>query len=225
MRVRAPYCVLVACYNRSNRSVTYPYDYKRFPAPRISGARVGKVLPTIPNRTRKIHNSTVKIPQIATCSPCRTLVLGFAQCVQRADSWYICRGVQNARLRFGIGAYADAGYPTNRELPLQFRVGNENPAGRRHAKIGCIGIDPMITLRRLALAASSLILIAAPQMLAAQSDASPTNGQTKFIFLLKDGFRGWVCVDFDIAGAEPLPRKGAARVIRQAPRASATDFR
>jgi Leucine rich repeat len=72
----------------------------------------------------------------------------------------------------------------------------------------------MITLRRLALAASSLILIAAPQMLAAQSDASPTNGQTKFIFLLEDGFRGWVCVDFDIAGAEPLPRKGDARVIR-----------
>jgi len=83
----------------------------------------------------------------------------------------------------------------------------------------------MITLRRLALAASSLILIAAPQMLAAQSDASPTNGQTKFIFLLEDGFRGWVCVDFDIAGAGAAAAQGGCAGDQTAPRASAADFR
>jgi hypothetical protein len=69
MRVRAPYCVLVASYSLSNRKIIYPYDYKRFPAPRILGARVGKVLPTIPDRTRKIHNSTVKIPQNRDMQP------------------------------------------------------------------------------------------------------------------------------------------------------------
>ena len=72
----------------------------------------------------------------------------------------------------------------------------------------------MMTSRRLVLAASSLILIAAPPLSASQSEASATNGQTKFVFLLQDGYRGWVCLDFGIAGAKPLPREGDTRVIR-----------
>jgi len=63
-------------------------------------------------------------------------------------------------------------------------------------------------LFRLGLAV--LISIGAAPLVAAQSKESPT--YTKFVFLLPDGFSGWVCVDFGIAGAAPLQREGDALV-------------
>jgi hypothetical protein len=73
------------------------------------------------------------------------------------------------------------------------------------------------TLRRLGLAAISLIWIATLSLVAAQSKVSPTESPKRFIFLLPDGFRGWVCVDFGVLGAAPLPRDGDALVIRPRP--------
>jgi hypothetical protein len=72
----------------------------------------------------------------------------------------------------------------------------------------------MLILQRFVLAASAAILIAAPPALAPQSEAPAPSDQAKFIFLLQDGFRGWVCVDFGVAGAKPLPREGDAYIIR-----------
>jgi hypothetical protein len=72
-----------------------------------------------------------------------------------------------------------------------------------------------ITLLRLGLAVSTLILIGTDPLVAAQSQEFPKD--QKFIFLLPDGFRGWVCVDFGISGAAPLPREGDALVIRPRP--------
>jgi hypothetical protein len=72
----------------------------------------------------------------------------------------------------------------------------------------------MKTFERLMLAASSLILMAATPLPAAQSEASAKNSHAEYLFLLPDGFRGWVCVDFAVAGAQPLPHEGDARVIR-----------
>lgn len=65
-----------------------------------------------------------------------------------------------------------------------------------------------------ALATSSLIPMAAPPLLGAQLEASPKDSEAQYIFLLEDDFRGWVCVDFGVAGAKRLPREGNARVIR-----------
>jgi Leucine Rich Repeat (LRR) protein len=72
-------------------------------------------------------------------------------------------------------------------------------------------------LARAGLAASALIWIAAPPLVTAQSKESPADRPEKFIFLLPDGFKGWVCVDFGVAGAAPLPREGDAQVIRPRP--------
>lgn len=72
-------------------------------------------------------------------------------------------------------------------------------------------------LLRVGLAASSLIWVAASPLATAQSARSTKGNPTKFVFLLPDGFRGWVCVDFGIAGAAPLARDGDARVIRPGP--------
>ncbi len=36
----------------------------------------------------------------------------------------------------------------------------------------------------------------------------------RFLYLLPDGFTGWVCVDFGVAGAPALPREGDRLVIR-----------
>jgi hypothetical protein len=71
----------------------------------------------------------------------------------------------------------------------------------------------VVTLRRLGLAASMLIWIVTPSLVAAQSKESPDITK-KFIFLLADGFKGWMCVDFGVVGAPPLPREGDALVIR-----------
>lgn len=56
------------------------------------------------------------------------------------------------------------------------------------------------------------ILIGSAPLLRAKSQKFPKD--QKFIFLLPNGFRGWVCVDFGIEGAPPLPREGDALVIR-----------
>jgi hypothetical protein len=67
---------------------------------------------------------------------------------------------------------------------------------------------------RLGLAVSLLAWMAVSPPAAAQSKKGPVGTPRKFIFLLPDGFRGWICVDFGIAGAAPLPREGNALVIR-----------
>jgi Leucine Rich Repeat (LRR) protein len=69
------------------------------------------------------------------------------------------------------------------------------------------------TLRRLGVAASLLIWIATLPLAADQSKKSPDSPK-KFVFLLPDGFKGWVCVDFGVAGAEPLEHEGDTFVIR-----------
>jgi hypothetical protein len=70
------------------------------------------------------------------------------------------------------------------------------------------------TLLRWGLAAGLLLGIAMPPPSAAQSKESPAGTQKKFIFLLPEGFKGWVCVDFGEVDASPLPREGDALVIR-----------
>jgi hypothetical protein len=70
---------------------------------------------------------------------------------------------------------------------------------------------------RLGLATGSLVWIAVPHPVAAQSNKGPAGTPRKYIFLLPDGFRGWICVDFGIAGAAPLPREGDALVVRPRP--------
>src|ERR1700751_859460 len=36
----------------------------------------------------------------------------------------------------------------------------------------------------------------------------------QIVFLLPVGFKGWVCTDFEVPGAPPLPREGDALIIR-----------
>jgi hypothetical protein len=67
----------------------------------------------------------------------------------------------------------------------------------------------------LGLVGNALISIGAATLVGAQSSESRT--YQNFIFLLPDGFRGWVCVDFGIAGAAPLPREGNTLVVRPRP--------
>jgi hypothetical protein len=69
------------------------------------------------------------------------------------------------------------------------------------------------TLLRLGLAASSLIWTVTPSLLAAQSKEPPNNPK-RFVFLLPDHFRGWVCVDFGVVGAAPLLRERDALVVK-----------
>lgn len=64
-------------------------------------------------------------------------------------------------------------------------------------------------------AASSLVWFSASIPLAAQSKKS--KAPQEYVFLLPEGFKGWVCVDFNISGAAPLPREGTAAVIRPRP--------
>jgi len=85
-----------------------------------------------------------------------------------------------------------------------------------------MGIFPMLglntnvakTLLRLGLVAISLLWLPAPSFAAAQSRIPPVIRPQKFLILLPEAFRGWMCVDFGVAGAPLLPREGNARVIR-----------
>jgi hypothetical protein len=70
------------------------------------------------------------------------------------------------------------------------------------------------TLLRRGFSASIFVWFAATSLVAAQSTQPSTNNPKKFIFLLPDGFKGWVCVDFGVVGSTPLPREGDALVIR-----------
>jgi len=72
----------------------------------------------------------------------------------------------------------------------------------------------VFAILRLGLVASSLAWMAVPPPAAAQSKKAPAGTPQKYIFLLPDGFKGWICVDFSIAGAAPLPREGDALVVR-----------
>ena len=67
---------------------------------------------------------------------------------------------------------------------------------------------------RLGVSATFLVCLAATSAVAAQSTQSSTDSPKRFIFLLPDGFKGWVCADFGVVGAAPLPRERDAFVIR-----------
>jgi hypothetical protein len=49
---------------------------------------------------------------------------------------------------------------------------------------------------------------------AAACDAVHLAGSPRVLYLVPENFSGWVCVDFDIKGAPPLPREGQHVVIR-----------
>src|SRR2546425_10844706 len=54
-------------------------------------------------------------------------------------------------------------------------------------------------------------------LLLAGSNGIAADDAQRFIYLLPEGFSGWVCVDFGVAGAPPLPREGNALLIRPRP--------
>lgn len=60
-------------------------------------------------------------------------------------------------------------------------------------------------------------LLAAGLLPGAACDAIYPERSPKVIYLVPENFSGWVCVDFDIKSASPLPREGAAVVIRAKP--------
>lgn len=62
----------------------------------------------------------------------------------------------------------------------------------------------------------ALLLVACSVVSGARSQASEP-GPAKMIYLLPENFHGWVCVDFGIAGAPPLPREGKVLVIQPRP--------
>ena len=53
--------------------------------------------------------------------------------------------------------------------------------------------------------------------LLAASNGTAADHPQRFTYLLPEGFGGWVCVDFGVAGAPPLPREGNALLIRPRP--------
>jgi hypothetical protein len=66
-------------------------------------------------------------------------------------------------------------------------------------------------------AAILLVWMCAGCTLGAKAQAPPADASKPIIFLLPDGFRGWACTDFGVAGAPPLPREGDALIIRPGP--------
>src|SRR5258708_2924713 len=48
----------------------------------------------------------------------------------------------------------------------------------------------------------------------AQSQPASVDDPIQLVFLLPVGFKGWVCTDFGVPGAPPLPREGNALIIR-----------
>lgn len=58
------------------------------------------------------------------------------------------------------------------------------------------------------------LLLAALALLSAQAHAVWAEERTRYLYLLPEGFAGWVCVDFGVAGAPPLPREGQLLLIR-----------
>src|SRR5260221_6774677 len=53
--------------------------------------------------------------------------------------------------------------------------------------------------------------------LRAQSQPASADSPIEIVFLLPVGFKGWVCTDFGVPGALPLPREGDALIIRARP--------
>ena len=51
----------------------------------------------------------------------------------------------------------------------------------------------------------------------AQSQPPSADRPIQIVFLLPIGFKGWVCADFEVPGAPPLPREGDALIIRARP--------
>jgi hypothetical protein len=62
-------------------------------------------------------------------------------------------------------------------------------------------------------------LLVASLPVAAACDALTLQRSPEVIYLVPENFSGWVCVDFEVKGASPLPREGHAIVIRARPNA------
>jgi hypothetical protein len=59
-----------------------------------------------------------------------------------------------------------------------------------------------------------LLSIRVERLLASQENATSRKNEKQVIFLLPEGFRGWVCTDFNVVGAPLLPVEGDAEIIR-----------
>src|SRR5579871_196671 len=53
-----------------------------------------------------------------------------------------------------------------------------------------------------------------PSLAAQTKPPDKKNAVNKFEFLVPEDFSGWVCVDFGVVGAPPLPREGDAGIVR-----------
>jgi len=65
--------------------------------------------------------------------------------------------------------------------------------------------------------ASTRALVVVASLVGAACDAAFTELKPKVIYLVPENFTGWVCVDFEIKRAPPLPREGDVVVIRAKP--------
>ena len=79
---------------------------------------------------------------------------------------------------------------------------------------GCLGWVNLVFVRR-EVPICALLVVAS--LLGPACDASYPELKPKVIYLVRENFSGWVCVDFNINGAPPLPREGEAVVIRARP--------
>lgn len=77
-----------------------------------------------------------------------------------------------------------------------------------------LDVPRVAKLIRAGFAASLAICLLGPQQLGAQTKDMPRKDPPKFLFLLPEDFHGWICMDFGVKGAAPLPREGDALVVR-----------
>ncbi len=74
--------------------------------------------------------------------------------------------------------------------------------------------------RKQAAMAVALLALAsrfAPAAPSTTADHATNPPPARFVYVLPEGYRGWVCTDFGVAGAPPLPREGDALIIRTRP--------
>ena len=70
------------------------------------------------------------------------------------------------------------------------------------------------TARRLSMTRISLAFGLIAGILAFGVQAQSPTESSKLILLLPGHFSGWICIDFGVAGAPPLPRQGTALIFR-----------
>ena len=63
----------------------------------------------------------------------------------------------------------------------------------------------------------AVAVLAAAVLQGAACDAIHREAAARVVYLVPENFSGWVCVDFDIKGAPPLPREGQQVIVRAKP--------